>query len=291
MDYLPTVSVIVPVYNSQNTLKDCVDSLLKLDYPADKLEIILVDNNSNGKTKDILNFYGDKVKVLSETKRGAAAARNKGVMNSSGDIVAFTDSDCAVDPKWLSKLIEPLSDTGVGIAGGKILAKKPCNNIEQFGEIIHNHKNAITKIGLPYAITMNWASRISVLKETGLFNEDLIRCQDTDLSRRIYYKGYRLIYVDDAVIYHSNRRSLSSLFYQGYIHGFWGIKLNKLHRKNLKRYNYDRFNFKSYKYIMLDFTEYLSDRSRLNSLYFSVFNTGKKIGKIVGSVRFGYPEV
>lgn len=291
MNNLPKVSVIVPVYNSENKLESCIQSILNADYPEGKKEIIFVDNASNERTKNILDLYKDIINILYENKRGAAAARNRGILNSTGEVIAFTDSDCVVDEKWLLRIVEPLVDDNVGIAGGRILAKKPCNNIEKFGEKIHDHKKAIIDAKIPYVITMNWASRSSVLKKMGLFNEDLIRCQDIDLSRKIFYEGYKIVYVNDAVIYHSNRKTLSALFYQGYIHGFWGVKLSKIQKPFLDNYDYSRFNFDSYKSIMSRVTNFIIDRSSSDSLFYSVFNIGKKTGKFMGSIRFFYLEL
>lgn len=291
MNNLPNVSVIVPVFNSENTLKQCIESILNTDYPKSKREIVVVDNNSNNQTKNILNMFKDQIKIVHEYKKGAAAARNKGIENSGGDIIAFTDSDCVVDSNWLKNIVKPLADPEVGISGGKILAKTPCNSIEKYGEKIHDHKKAIEDFNIPYVITMNWASRTNVLKDAGMFNEDMIRCQDSDLSRRIFNSGYRLVYVDEAIVYHSNRKTLSTLFYQGYIHGYWGIKLNRYHKNLLYKYNYRRFNYKSYLSIVSNLVAYLTDRSSLDSLYYCVFNTGKKIGKLIGSVRFFYLEI
>jgi len=171
MDEIPTVSVVVPVLNGCRTIETCLKSLLAMDYPQDRFEIVVVNNGSTDRTTEILSHFRNKVKLLTEAKRGPSAARNQGIRGSSGDIIAFIDADCIADAGWLRNLVGPLQDNSVGIVGGRILSRRPCNSIEMFGEEIHDHQKAIEVFRPPYAISMNWASPRRVLVEVGLFDE------------------------------------------------------------------------------------------------------------------------
>ena len=106
---MPRVSVIVPVYNGESTIEECVESILALSFPRNDVQLLLIDNASSDSTSTILERYRDRAMILHETKRGPAAARNRGLENATGDIVAFTDADCVVHRDWLSRLIAPLS--------------------------------------------------------------------------------------------------------------------------------------------------------------------------------------
>src|SRR4051794_11500990 len=180
----PTVSVIVPAYNAESTIDDCIRSLLALRYPVGRLELRVVDNDSGDRTIEALRSYGDRIVLLHERKRGAAAARNAGVAGTQAEVVAFTDADCVVDPQWLEQLVVPLQDPRVAIAGGAIRGRASGNEIERFGEEIHDHRRAIEDLRPPYAISMNWASRRELLRELGGFDERFLRGQDVDLSYR-----------------------------------------------------------------------------------------------------------
>ena len=291
MAYLPSVSVVVPVYNAEDTIEECVSSLLKLDYPEDRIELVFVNNASTDQTLEILRRYSQKIKLLYEGKKGAAAARNKGVLNSSAEIIAFTDSDCQVDKNWLKNIVSPLQDVGIGAVGGRILSKRPYNKIEKFGEEIHDHDKAINEFKPPYVITMNWASRRSVLMDLGLFDEAFIRGQDVDLSRKIIKAGYTFFYQPEAVIYHSNERTFSGLFSEGYLHGFWSVKHLKKWNDYVGQSGHRKFNIKTYKDIIRSLIDYLKGQDRDNNICYFVFNTGKKIGKLFGSIRFLYIDL
>ena len=150
----PAVSVIVAARDAEATLGACLASLRALDHPS--YELIVVDNGSTDATRAIAAAH-DGVRVLDEPRRGPAAARNTGIEAARGDVVAFTDADCVVDPRWLTKLTAALEDRRDRVAGGRILATRPANRVERYGERIHDHEAALTKYDPPYAITMNWA--------------------------------------------------------------------------------------------------------------------------------------
>ncbi len=233
--YRPRVSLIVAIHNAAATLRDCLESLVHLDYPPGHLEVLCIDNASSDATPRILDRYRHRFEVLHETRRGPAAARNAGLRRASGDVIACTDSDCVVDPMWLRYLVEPLRDPQVGVAGGTILSKRPCNSIEAFGEQIHDHHRAVNEFEPPYAITMNWAARMDVLGAVGCFNEDLLRCSDVDWSYRMVQAGYRLAYAPAAIVYHQNERTPWGLMREGYVHGYHAVKVLRLHAALLQQ--------------------------------------------------------
>lgn len=90
-DSLPLVSVVIPVWNSAAFLKDSLDSVLSQDYP--RMEVIAVDDGSTDGSNEILAAYGNRIRLLRQDNKGAAAARNLGVRSASGRFVAFLDAD------------------------------------------------------------------------------------------------------------------------------------------------------------------------------------------------------
>jgi O-antigen biosynthesis protein len=215
----PKVSIVVPAFNAAATIDDCIRSLLRLNEPVGGMEIVAVDNGSTDSTILHLEQYKSRIRILHESIRGSSAARNRGIVEPRGEIVAFTDADCVVDPGWILILIAPLADPSIGATGGRILSREGCNWIERFGETMHDHRRAIEAYRRPAIIGMNFATRRSILDRVGLFDPDLMRGQDTDLGWRIHAAGYQIKYCHDAVVRHRNESTLRGLFFDGLDHG------------------------------------------------------------------------
>lgn len=117
---LPRVSVVVASYNGARTLKACLDSLARLNYP--NYEVILVDDGSTDATPQIVRDYPNVRSIRHEKNAGLSVARNTGIAAAKGEIVAFTDSDCRADEDWLYYLVgDLLDDDFAGIGGPNFL--------------------------------------------------------------------------------------------------------------------------------------------------------------------------
>ena len=97
----PFVSIIVPMFNSEETIDQCLQSLLELDYPRNKYEIIVVDHSSTDKCSSIVGAY--PVHVVKKIGGTIASVRNFGAQFAMGQIYAFVDSDCEVFRDWLGR--------------------------------------------------------------------------------------------------------------------------------------------------------------------------------------------
>jgi glycosyltransferase involved in cell wall biosynthesis len=274
--------VVIPVYDGAETIAACVASVLGVEYPRERFEVVVVDNGSTDGTLEVLHAFGADVRVLSESTRGASAARNRGIRESCRPVIVLTDADCMVEPGWLASLVAPLADEQVGVVGGRILSRRSGNRIERFGEQIHDHRRAIEEQDPPYAITMNWASRRAVLLEAGLFDESLLRAQDVDLSWRIGRLGYRLVYAHDAVVRHHNERTIRGLVREGYVHGLHAVRLREKHAA----YRAGAGSRRNWLVRQLgrDLRGSLKGSTGLLNL---LFDSGKAVGDIVGRFREG----
>jgi glycosyltransferase involved in cell wall biosynthesis len=124
MSTQPFVSVVIPVYNGADTIEELLLSLLAQNYPGDRYEIIVVDNGSRDNTCEIVGKY--LVTLLKEwEKRGAAAARNKGIREAQGDIIAFIDADCVADRNWLRIVVADHQDSSIGAFVGEVRGHEP----------------------------------------------------------------------------------------------------------------------------------------------------------------------
>ncbi|HIE14850.1 TPA: glycosyltransferase [Candidatus Bathyarchaeota archaeon] len=220
------VSIVVPVYNAERTIEKCLESLIKQSFPD--YEIIIVDNGSNDGSFALIEEFikahpKKKIRLIKEEKKGPSNARNRGIKDSSGDIVAFTDSDCVTDRKWLEDIIKAFDNEEIGAVAGNIRGYKPSNLIEKFLSIFTLRGLKETQVVKAFSLikggfpTANLVVRRDVLVEIGGFNEEMeIYGEDYDLCARIYMEGYRIKYIDSAVIYHIHRNSLSGLIKQSF---------------------------------------------------------------------------
>ncbi len=238
---MPGVSVVIPVRNGEKSIGKCLESVLASKYQADHLEVICVDNHSTDGTASVLRRFQPRIRVVEESRRGPGAARNAGLRVATREFVAFTDADCMVDPNWLPNILKPLQENS-GAAGGRILARPGAGAVEQFGELIHDHAAAIERDRPPYLITMNMASRVSLLRSIGLFDERWLRMEDCEISYRILQTGAQIGYRGDAVVYHHNRDTLATLAREGFLHGYYTPAFRRTQRKFVEEYKRQRQN-------------------------------------------------
>jgi glycosyltransferase involved in cell wall biosynthesis len=111
----PRVSVVVCAYNAERTIDACLASLEVLDYPD--YEVIVVNDGSRDRTLEIAETY-PFCRIISQPNKGLSAARNVGAEAATGEIVAYTDSDCVADPDWLGYLVAKMEAGGLAACGG-----------------------------------------------------------------------------------------------------------------------------------------------------------------------------
>ena len=112
----PMISVVVCSYNSERTMEACLRSLCDLPYP--NYEVVVVNDGSTDGTLEIARRYeGDRIRIVDQPNLGLSAARNVGIAEARGEIVAYTDSDCVVDPDWLTYLAYKFRDGFVAVGG------------------------------------------------------------------------------------------------------------------------------------------------------------------------------
>ncbi len=117
----PTVSVSLPAYNEEHQIAEALESLLSLEYPRDRIQILVVSDASTDRTDDIVRAYGDRgVELLRlPERRGKGAAETAATPHLTGDIVVNTDASVRIAPDAVKLLIRQLSDREVGLASGR----------------------------------------------------------------------------------------------------------------------------------------------------------------------------
>jgi glycosyltransferase involved in cell wall biosynthesis len=221
-DY-PFVSVIVPVYNAQQTLSDCLHALTNQAYPSNCYEIIVVNNKSTDLSMSIAQKF-DGVCILNEELiQSSYASRNRGIQNAKGEFIAFTDADCIPDANWLKQLVfsfnaDPMV---VGVAG-EVKAYEPKTITEFYQDhmkILSPHFLSSAQADV-IACTCNVMYKISTLKAVGCFNDRWISGADFDLAYRILqqHKG-KIVLNKEAIVFHKHRTNIRNFFQQNYRFG------------------------------------------------------------------------
>lgn len=207
-------SIIVPVYNHAEELRQCLSALSKQTYSQEKFEVFVVDNESETPLKGIVESY-QNVQLVREPRHGSYAARNTGVKASSGSILAFTDADCRPDPDWLEAGVRCLRETkNCGLVAGKVDLTfadpdRP-NPYEWYDRLNYLDQELAMRRG-NYGATANLFTRREVVKDVGPFDAELVSGGDNEWGQRVHQHGYRQVYCDKAVVCHPARNSFKSL--------------------------------------------------------------------------------
>ncbi len=283
------ISVIVPFRNARENIKECVQSLMDQNFPKDRYEIILVDNDSTDGGGDLLKKPPNLV-LLKEKKPGCAAARNRAVRAAKGNVFAFTDSDCVAAPMWLANLAKAFEPENVFAVAGEIEAYQPTTTIE-----LHYEKLMAQKANLsyarPYAVTANVAFRKSVFKEVGFFEEKFLATSDVDYSWRLAHAGYLIHYQPEAVVYHKNVKTRWRLFKKTFLQSFYAPRVIKKNLSYVKsRGKLVRVGIHQYKTLIKNVIHLILPKTQGKGqlLRDIVVLSARKLGLLCGSLRYGF---
>ena len=216
------VSIIVAAYNSQDTIEECLKSILAQNYPKVFFEVIVMDGGSKDDTVKISQQF--PIKVVSICLN-APAAYNYAMKIASFPILGFIDADAKVEVEWLNKLMPHLAEAKVAGVSGSI---ETWNRDNPWARSIgYELKNRYRRIGkyTGRIATMNLLLKKSVIEEVGGWDEKLPSQYDTDFGFRIAAKGYKIAYEPAAVCYHFNRPTLKAYYRQQLQYGKNTLKL------------------------------------------------------------------
>jgi glycosyltransferase involved in cell wall biosynthesis len=235
--FTPKVSVVIPIYNGEADLPELLNCLFSQTYPRDKVEYLLVDNNSSDRTLKILKTTTENSPItihpLNENNiQSSYAARNTGIKAAVGEIIAFTDADCRPQPQWLKTLIQPFINSEVVIVAGEIVALPGTSLLEQFAnkQETLSQKHTLEHKFCPYGQTANLAIRRYIFQNSGLFRPYLTTGGDADICWRILKANLgKLEFVSNAIVQHRHRVTMKELASQWRRYGRSNRYLHELH--------------------------------------------------------------
>ena len=227
----PKISIIIAAYNNEQTIEECLKSILALDYPRGFTEIIVMDGGSKDATVKTAESFS--VKVVS-IRLNAPAAYNYAMKIAMHPVLGFIDADAKVESQWLRKLVPHLEEPKVAGVSGSIETWNVQNPWAK--SIGYELKNRYSRIGkyTNRIATMNLLLKKEVIEEVGGWDENLPSQYDTDLGFRISAKGYKIAYEPNAVCYHYNRSTIRAYFRQQLQYGKNTLKLYFKHGRLAK---------------------------------------------------------
>lgn len=238
---MPYFSIIIPVYNRPDEMKELLDSLTA--QTCSDFEVVVIEDGSSDALKcdTLVDSYRDRMPItyFYKPNTGQSDSRNIGMSKATGEYFLFFDSDCIIPPHYIETVKQKLATDYTDCFGGPDAAHKSFSDIQK--AINHSMTSFFTTGGIrggknqlekfcPRSFNMGFSRK--VYEATQGFRDTL--GEDIDLSTRIRKAGFRTMLIREAFVYHKRRVDFEKFFKQVHIFGQARISLYKQHPESLK---------------------------------------------------------
>jgi cellulose synthase/poly-beta-1,6-N-acetylglucosamine synthase-like glycosyltransferase len=200
-DITPPVSLIIAAYNEEVVIAEKVENSLKLNYPAEKLQIMVVADGSNDSTPQIVEKYPDEQVVLlfSPERRGKSAALNRGVEQATGEILVFSDANAFYHADAIRHLVRNFNDPAVGCVSGRKTIVSSASSIGESEGLYWKYESFIKKAESRVHSSTGVVGEMNAIRREFFeaIPENIIN-DDAYLAFRVMQKGYRVLYESEA---------------------------------------------------------------------------------------------
>jgi len=239
----PFTTILIPVRNEISYIERCLNAVLKQDYPAEQLEILIADGMSDDGTRDVLEAYqinDSRVKVFDNHPKIVASGLNLLTRHAQGEILVRVDGHCEIAPDYVSRCVHHLQTKGVDGVGG------PMNSVgedgtaqtialamsSKFGVGGSSFRTEIGQTKLVDTIPFPAYTR-AIVEQVGPYDEELVRNQDDEYNYRIRKAGGKILLAADVHSTYYSRGSLKDLWRQYFQYGFYKVRVFQKHPRQM----------------------------------------------------------
>jgi len=216
----PQVSIAIVNLNGKEFLNDCLLSIKEINYPKEKIEIIVVDNGSNDGSAQFIKSNYPEVKLIENRENlGFAKANNQAAGVAHGEYIAFLNNDTKVDKNWLMELLRPVYGSDEVICSGSKVLSLDGSSLDFVGGMINFEGKGFQ---IDYGLSVNkdihnverflpfvnggaMLIKRDVFLEAGGFDEDFFAYyEDVDLGWRLWVLGYKVVFSPNSIVYHAH---------------------------------------------------------------------------------------
>ncbi len=238
------VTVIVPMYNEERYILDCLDAILSQDYRG-SMEVLVIDGGSTDNSRQIVHrVMGESripIRLLYNPKRIVPASLNIGIRAAQGDIVVRVDAHAVIGKDYVRQCVEYLQSSGADNVGGLM---RPVQNQTRIGQAIALAMSSPFGVGtgkfhysereeLVDTVYLG-AFRKSTLLALGGYDETFLRNQDYELNYRIRRAGGKILLTPAIKSHYYTRSSLRKLWSQYFQYGFWKVQMLRKHPRSVR---------------------------------------------------------
>lgn len=224
----PRYSVIVPAYQAAATLPACLAALAKQSVAPDAYEVIVVDDGSADETASVARAAG--VTTIVQPHAGAATARNRGAAEARGDLLLFTDADCAPVEGWIETIVAPFGDPEIAGAKGTYLSRQR-SIVARFTQLEYEDRydRMLGSERIDFIDTYSAAYRRDIFLANDGFDSRFLINEDQEFAFRLAEKGYKLVFAPAAQVVHQHNRTLAQYIRRKFKIGMWKVRVTRQH--------------------------------------------------------------
>ena len=234
--YQPFFSIIVPSFNRPERLTKCLRALSRVDYPGDRLEVIVVDDGGEKSPESVVASFEGRLELtlISQPNSGPAAARTRGAAHARGEFLAFTDDDCEPADNWLQTLAVRFEKDPTCAIGGRTVNGLPKNLYSSASQLLIDYLYAYHNDNpnrARFLASNNLALPADRFHDVGGFDASFYRAagEDREFCDRWIHRGYRMIYAPEVLVFHAHSLTLRTFLRQQFNYGMGAFLF---HRKS-----------------------------------------------------------